>query len=76
MGTLGGKVGLVAGMVVVFLTSVPMIHLVVGGCFFEEGCGPNETVGLVAAAIACLVIGLFAGLLVRLGVNALWRVRP
>lgn len=70
MGTLGGKVGFVAGAAAVFMVAGDIIRLILGDCFFEQGC-PNETVGLGAAAIASLSIGVAAGLLVREAVNRL-----
>lgn len=73
MGTLGGKIGFVAGAAVAFLVSIDMIRLILGDCFFEEGC-PNETVGLGAAAIASLLLGIAIGFLVKEVVNRLLEV--
>jgi hypothetical protein len=69
MGTIGGKIGFVAGAVIAVSISVEMINLILGPCFFEEGCS-NETLGLGAAAVASLVVGLAGGLIVRKLVNA------
>lgn len=73
MGTTGGKIGFVVGALVAFAVSAEMVHLVLGSCFFEEGC-PNEAAGLVAAAVASLLIGSVAGLVLKSAVNRLLKV--
>ena len=70
MATSGGKIGFAAGVAVAFMISGDMTGLILGECFFEEGC-PNESAGLVAVAAACLSVGVAAGLLVREVVNRL-----
>jgi hypothetical protein len=74
VGTIGGKIGFAVGAVVTYAVSVAMIQLVFGDCFFEQGC-PNERVGLVAAAIASLFVGIVSGLLFRGAVNRLLGTR-
>jgi hypothetical protein len=69
MGTVGGKIGLVAGIVAALLAIGPLTDLILGDCLFEQGCGPYETPGLVAVALASVVIGLAVGMLVRLASN-------
>lgn len=73
VGTVGGKIGFVAGAVVALSVSVDMAQLILGACFLEEGC-PNETVGLGAAAGASFLIGVVAGLLVRRVVNRVFGI--
>lgn len=70
MGTLGGKIGFVAGMVVAVLSATPMIDLFLGSCFWEQGCGRSERLLLACAALAALALGIAAGLLARAAVNA------
>jgi hypothetical protein len=71
MGTVGGKIGFIAGVAVAFIASTDAIRLVLGGCFFEGGCGPNDEPLLLLAAVLSALIGFAAGLATRAVVNAL-----
>jgi hypothetical protein len=71
LGTIGGKLGLGAGIIAALATAEPAIALTPGSCFFEGGCGRYENLGLAAAALICLLVGLVVGLLVRAVVNQL-----
>lgn len=70
MGTLGGKIGFVAGVVVAVLSATPMIDLILGSCFWEQGCGSSEGLLLACAALAAVAVGVVAGLLARALLNA------
>ncbi len=76
MGTLGGKIGFVAGIASSFAVSVPMVQLFAGPCFFEEGCGAGENLSLILAAAASLAVGCFVGLSVRWVVNRVTQPKP
>ena len=69
MGTLGGKIGFLAGLASSFGVSVPMVRLIVGPCFFEEGCGAGENLSLILAAAASVAVGAFVGLSARWTLN-------
>lgn len=69
MGTLGGKIGLVAGIITGAVTILPIIRLVLGDCFFEQGCGDNETVWVIASVLGAALIALAVGVAVRLVAN-------
>ena len=75
MGTLGGKLGLIAGLLAAFAALDPVIALTPGRCLFEGGCGEYETLGLVAAAAIVLTIAAIVGAAVRLLVNRLVTLR-
>ncbi len=72
MGTLGGKIGIALGLVAGLLAFGPLIGLVLGDCFFEQGC-KRETAGLALVAIGSLVIAVITGVLVRELANRLLR---
>ena len=69
LGTIGGKVGLIAGIAAAGATLEPAIALTPDRCLFEEGCGTYEGMGLAAAAVICLLVGLLVGVAVRALVN-------
>jgi hypothetical protein len=69
MGTIGGKIGLAAGVITGVVVPVPMIWLVLGSCFFEHGCGASETLGLFVVVSGTLLVALAAGLVVRMAAN-------
>jgi hypothetical protein len=72
MGTIGGKVGFVVGVVVAFACSEPMLKTTCPS-FFEEGGGTYDTPLFALAAAMSVIAGVAAGLLVRLIVNRLLR---
>lgn len=72
MGTIGGKIGFAAGVVVTFVCSEPMLKTTCPS-FFEEGCGIYETPLFALAAMMSVTAGVAAGLVVRLIVNRLFR---
>jgi hypothetical protein len=69
MGTIGGKIGLAAGAITIVVVPVPKIWLVLGNCFFEQGCGASETLGLYVVVAGTLLAALAAGLVVRMAAN-------
>lgn len=73
MGTIGGKVGFAAGVVVAIVSSEPMVKTTCPS-FFEEGCGVYDTPLFLLAAAMSVIAGLTVGLLVRLIVNWLLRL--
>lgn len=72
MGTAGGKIGFGVGLVVGLLAVEPMIGLVLGDCFFEQGCD-SETAGLALVAVGSMAVAVAAGLLIRAAANRLLR---
>jgi hypothetical protein len=54
-------VGVAVGLLTAVLFAVLAFDRVMGGCFFEQGCGPNENLGLVGIMIAAGLAGLFTG---------------
>jgi hypothetical protein len=75
MGTVGGKVGLVAGIIAGALATLPIIRLVLGRCFFEQGCGDREAIGLIAVGVGSLAVAAAVGLVVRLAANSVFGAR-
>ncbi|HEX8125346.1 MAG TPA: hypothetical protein VF548_07180 [Allosphingosinicella sp.] len=71
MGTIGGKVGYGVGIITSVFFAVPVLHIVPGSCFFEGGCGNEEQVGLVVAALILLALALLSGTIARLIANYL-----
>jgi hypothetical protein len=61
MPSLKTKIGIAVGIVTTALLAIPMIKLVLGDCYFEQGCEPNENVKLIASLLLALSIGAFAG---------------
>jgi len=73
MGTIGGKVGFGSGLVAGLLAIGPMMKLVFGECFFEQGCGESETAGLAIVALGSVVVAIAVGLLIREVTNRVLR---
>lgn len=69
MGTIGGRIGYVIGIVFIFYFSVPMIQFILGPCYFEEGCGEWEDFGLLLTIFALICLAILVGLTVRSVVN-------
>lgn len=61
MKSLGDKIGVAVGLILSILLVVPMIDLLMGGCFYEQGCGKFETFWLIGALLASCIGGFFAG---------------
>ena len=76
MGTLGGKIGFLAGIASSFAMLEPMVLLFAGPCVFEGGCGAGENLSLILAAAASLAVGCFVGLIVRWVVNKVAQPKP
>lgn len=55
------KVGVAVAMIVSFLGLLPILHLFMGQCFFEQGCGEYEDLGLIGVVLASCAIGIFCG---------------
>lgn len=72
MGTIGGKVGIVTGIIAGALAVVPLISLILGHCFFESGCGDSETSGLLAVAMGSVLVAITAGLTARSVTNGVF----
>jgi len=73
MGSIGGRIGLIAGVVVTFVCSEPMLKTTCPS-FFEEGCSMYEMPLFALAAAMSVIAGVTVGLLVRLIVNRLLRL--
>lgn len=71
MGTLGGKIGFGFGLVLGVLALEPLIRLVLGACFFEQGCGDKETTGVALVAAGSITVAVVAGVLLREVINLL-----
>ena len=55
------KIGIAVGIVATALLVIPMIKLLLGDCYFEQGCEPHETVKVIASLMAALGVGACAG---------------
>ena len=71
MGSLGGKVGFAVGLLMVAVFAVPVMHVTPGSCFFEGGCGENESTGLLWAAAILIALAIIGGGLTRALINRL-----
>ena len=71
MGTLGGKIGTLVGIVSSTVLAVPVLHLTPGICLFEEGCGDNESLGVAFAAVIILAASTAIGAGARVLTNFL-----
>lgn len=61
MQSFGTKIGVAVGMVTSVLLAIPMIKLLLGDCYFEQGCGAYENLKVIAALICAAGAGAFAG---------------
>lgn len=71
MGSLGGKLGYIAGILIFIIFAVPVIHITPGSCFFEGGCGNREPIGLIFAVLILFGMATVSGLLTKALVNYL-----
>lgn len=69
MGTLGGKIAFAVAPVIALGLVIPMMDLILGPCFFKEGCGRHETAGLAAAVLAALALAVVPALALRAVIN-------
>ena len=60
MSTLAVKVGVALGIVAAAVSFFPILKLLMGECFFEQGCGKHENLQLIAVALASLSVGAIA----------------
>ena len=68
MGTIGGKIGYVAGIAAACVALTPLMQLTVGSCF-DAGCGRYEGLLLAASLLSAIAAGVVAGLLTRFTIN-------
>lgn len=69
MGSLGGKIGYGVGFLTAIFLAVPVVHFTPGSCFFEGGCGEQEGVSLILAALILLALGVMSGTIAKVLVN-------
>jgi len=60
MSTLAVKVGVALGMVATVVSFFPLFRLLMGECFFEQGCGEYENVQVIGVALASCLVGVVA----------------
>lgn len=58
------KIGVVVGLGVFITSIVPMMDLILGHCFYEQGCGRDEGIGLMGVIFASCVFSVLSGWLV------------
>jgi len=58
MSTLGIKLGVALGMVATVASFFPIFILLLGHCFFEQGCGEHENLQILGVALVSCVVGL------------------
>ena len=76
MGTRGGKVAFALTPIITFALFPLTMDLFLGPCFFEEGCGPHDTVGAAGALLAALGFAVVPALAIRAIVNRLSPSQP
>ena len=54
-------IGVAVGLFTAALFAVLAFERFMGGCFFEQGCGPNENLGLVGILFSAGLAGLCTG---------------
>ena len=62
MSTPGIRLGVALGMVTTVAALYPIFTLVMGHCFFEQGCGPNEGSKVLGVFLASCVAGVVVAL--------------
>jgi hypothetical protein len=62
MSTLVVKVGVALGTVAAVTSFLPMLKLLMGECFFEQGCGEHEGARLVGVALTSCLVGFVVAL--------------
>jgi len=55
------KAGVTSGLAASILSIMPMLDLLLGHCFYEEGCGPGENIWLLGVLLASCASGVFVG---------------
>jgi hypothetical protein len=75
MGTLGGKIAFLAAPFLAFGLLPLTADWILCPGFFEEGCGANETMSLIAALLAALALAALPALAIRAVINR-WMLRP
>jgi len=58
--TLAVKVGVAVGMVVAVASFFPLFKLLMGQCFFEQGCGKHENSQVFGVVLASCLVGVVA----------------
>jgi len=76
MGTRGGKIAFALTPIIAFALFPLTMDLFLGPCFFEEGCGPHDTVGAAGALLAALGFAVVPALAIRAIVNRLSPSQP
>ncbi|QNO26671.1 hypothetical protein EEB18_018360 [Sphingopyxis sp. OPL5] len=76
MGTRGGKVAFALTPIIAFALFPLTMDLFLGPCFFEEGCGPDETLWVAGALLAALGFSVAPALAIRATVNRLSPSQP
>jgi putative effector of murein hydrolase LrgA (UPF0299 family) len=66
------KVGVLSGLLSALFLPVPLIDLFMGGCFYEEGCGNQEWLGLLSVAVATCIVAILTGWLVKIFIEKFW----
>ncbi|WP_077145846.1 hypothetical protein [Sphingopyxis sp. KK2] len=69
MGTLGGKIAFVLTPFIAFALLPLTVDLFLGSCLFEQGCGPNEGLTLIAALLAAMALAVPPVLALRAAIN-------
>jgi len=57
MNSSGAKIGVVLGMVTAVASLFPILNVTMGHCFFEQGCGEYEDLGLLGVVLASCFVG-------------------
>ncbi|OHD02256.1 MAG: hypothetical protein A2885_09995 [Sphingopyxis sp. RIFCSPHIGHO2_01_FULL_65_24] len=76
MGTRGGKIAFALTPIIAFALVPLTMDLFLGPCFFEEGCGPHETLWVAGALLAALGFAVAPALATRAIVNRLSPSQP
>lgn len=60
MSRFGLKLGVAVGMATAIASFFPIFHLLMGDCFFEQGCGPHEYLQVIGVALVSCLVGFIA----------------
>jgi hypothetical protein len=60
MSTMAVKVGVALGIVAAVVSFFPLFKLIMGECFFEQGCGEHENAQVIGVALASCLVGVVA----------------
>lgn len=58
------KLGVIVGLISIPFLFVPVLDLLMGHCFFEQGCGEHENLKLLGAFVATCFAAVCVGWLV------------